>query len=275
MANSKKRAFGYIRVSTSMQVESGYSLDDQENKIREKAKIEGYELVEIFRDEGKSGKNISGRPQFRRMFKCIEEGERVDFVIVTRMSRFGRNATDVMIYLKKLKSYGVNLRCLDVELDSSKPMGEGMIMMSSVFAQVERDNIREQTRAGRYEKARQGKRNGGQAPYGYRIGRDKYGAFTGVLVVDEDESKVVRDVFEWYANENVGIAGIVGIATRLNTNKVRKVPRGNGTQSFFTPNSVRKILENPVYNGKIAYGRRKMTLTSCSRTSGARSNSSR
>ena len=262
MANSKKRAFGYIRVSTSMQVESGYSLDDQENKIREKAKLEGYELVEIFRDEGKSGKNISGRPQFRRMFKCIEEGERVDFVIVTRMSRFGRNATDVMIYLKKLKSYGVNLRCLDVELDSSKPMGEGMIMMSSVFAQVERDNIREQTRAGRYEKARQGKRNGGQAPYGYRIGRDKYGAFTGVLVVDEDES-------------NVGIAGIVGIATRLNTNKVRKVPRGNGTQSFFTPNSVRKILENPVYNGKIAYGRRKMTLTSCSRTSGARSNSSR
>lgn len=57
----KKKAFGYIRVSTALQVEDGYSLDDQENRIRQHVKANDMALVDIYRDEGKSGKN--GYPQ--------------------------------------------------------------------------------------------------------------------------------------------------------------------------------------------------------------------
>ena len=255
--NQKKKAFGYIRVSTAMQVEGGYSLDDQENRIRQHAKANDMTLVDIFRDEGKSGKNISGRPGFQKMLEAIRNGQKIDYVLVTRLSRFGRNASDVMTALKTLQSHGVALWCIEDMLDSSTKMGDAMLKMSSIFAEMERENIREQTRAGRYEKARQGKWNGGQAPYGYQIGRNADGTSSGVLVVDKDEAKVVRQIFDWYVNDNVGIAGI---STRLNENGVRRTPRGNGSQSFFTPYAVKKIIENPVYAGKIRYGVRKSTL---------------
>lgn len=81
MAKEKKRAFGTSGVSTSMQVESGYSLDDQENKIKEYAKKEGYTLVDVFRDEGKSDKNISDRSQFKHVLEHIQGGEKVDYVL--------------------------------------------------------------------------------------------------------------------------------------------------------------------------------------------------
>jgi site-specific DNA recombinase len=163
MANSKKREFGYIRVSTSMRVESGYSLDDQENKIREHVEKQGYELVEIFRDEGKSGKNVSGRPQFQEMMRRVQSGEKIDYVIVTKLSRFVRNASSVMVNLEKMKSYNTNQQCISepILLDSSLGLGSALLVMSSIFAQMEHETIREQTRAGRYEKARQGKWNGG------------------------------------------------------------------------------------------------------------------
>lgn len=220
--NQKKKAFGYIRVSTAMQVEGGYSLDDQENRIRQHAKANDMTLVDIYRDEGKSGKNISGRPGFQKMLEAIRNGQKIDYVLVTRLSRFGRNASDVMTALKTLQSHGVALWCIEDMLDSSTKMGDAMLKMSSIFAEMERENIRGQTRAGRYEKARQGKWNGGQAPYGYQIGRNADGTSSGVLVVDKGEAKVVRQIFDWYVNDNVGIAGI---ATRLNENGIRKTPR--------------------------------------------------
>lgn len=246
----KLKAFGYVRVSTKMQVEEGFSLANQQREIEEYAEGNKMKLVKIYVDAGKSGKNITGRPQFMEMLQAIQNGADVDYVIINTLTRFGRNAADSTNALQIFDDYNVNLYCIQEHLDSFG-IGKTIIQISSAFAEMERENIRETTRAGRYQKARMGLWNGAQAPFGYRIERGG----DGILKIDEEEAKVVRLIFDKYVAEE---GGVNGIATWLNTNGYKKKPRGNGKYTFFSPLSVKHIIDNPVYMGKIAYGRRQM-----------------
>ena len=92
----KIKCYIYTRVSTSIQIE-GYSLDAQKDEIYKYIKAYDYEVAGEYSDEGKSGKNIEGRPQFRQMLHDIEsKKDDVKFVLVYKLSRFGRNAADVL-----------------------------------------------------------------------------------------------------------------------------------------------------------------------------------
>lgn len=153
------KAFAYIRVSTEIQVEDGYSLDNQEYEIKEFLKKENMILSGIYKDAGRSGKNISGRPDFQRMLDDIDSGVEVDYVVVYSLSRFGRNAADVFQSLQILERNGVFLHCIKEKTDSAGTFGKAMLQLLSVFAELERNNIRETTRGGRYQKAREGKYN--------------------------------------------------------------------------------------------------------------------
>ena len=84
--NEKLKCFMYRRVSTKMQVE-GYSLEAQEERLREFARFRKMEIVGDYKDEGYSGKNIKGREGFQRMLRDIQEGADVDYVIVYKLSR--------------------------------------------------------------------------------------------------------------------------------------------------------------------------------------------
>ena len=88
------------------------------------------------------------------------------YVLVFKLSRFGRNAADTWNSLQMLQDYGVELCCVKDGIDSATTMGKAMLSIAAVFAEMERDNIRTQTMSGREEKARKGYWNGGQAPYG-------------------------------------------------------------------------------------------------------------
>ena len=128
------------------------------------------EIVGEYSDEGHSGKKIKGRQEFMRMLNDIEDGkDGVDFVLVFKLSRFGRNAADVLSSLQLMQDYGVNLICVEDGIDSSKEAGKLLISIIAAVAEMERENIRVQTMAGREQKAREGKWNGGFAPYGYRL----------------------------------------------------------------------------------------------------------
>lgn len=245
----KKQTKCYIdtRVSTSIQVD-GYSLDAQLDKLRKYAEYEDMTIAGEYSDEGFSGKNIQGRLEFQRMLNDIQEGkDGISFVLVFKLSRFGRNAADVLNSLQLMQDFGVNLICVEDGIDSSKDSGKLMISILSAVAEIERENIRTQTMAGREQKAKEGKWNGGFAPYGYRLDN-------GQLLIAEDEAEVIRLIFDRYIHTNDGINGV---CSYLNSHGYTKKLRQNGTIPGFSSGFVKGVLDNPVYTGKIAYGRRK------------------
>jgi site-specific DNA recombinase len=247
MMKKQKRCYIYTRVSTAMQVD-GYSLDAQKDKLRKYAEFEGMTIVAEYSDEGFSGKNIQGRLEFQRMLSDIQEmKDEVEYVLVFKLSRFGRNAADVLNSLQLMQDFGVNLICVEDNIDSSKDSGKLMISILSAVAEIERENIRTQTMAGREQKAREGKWNGGFAPYGYKLEN-------GQLLIAEDEVDVVRAIYDRYLHTNDGVNGV---AKYMNTHGYEKKLRQNGTIPGFSTSFVKKILDNPIYMGKIAYGRRR------------------
>ena len=230
-----------------MQVD-GYSLDAQRDKLRKYAAYEDMIVVGEYSDEGFSGKNIQGRQEFQRMLNDIQDGkDGISYVLVFKLSRFGRNAADVLNSLQLMQDFGVNLICVEDGIDSSKDAGKLMISVLSAVAEIERENIRTQTMAGREQKAREGKWNGGFAPYGYKLEN-------GNLVIAEDEVEVIRVIYDRYIHTNEGVAGV---AKYLNRNGFIKKLRQNNTIPGFSRNFVQDVLDNPVYMGKIAYGRRR------------------
>lgn len=100
----KKKCYIYTRVSTSIQVD-GYGLDAQRDKLTKYAEYQDMEVVKEFSDAGHSGKNINGRPEFTRMLEEIKNDEDgVSFVLVFKLSRFGRNAAVEEVIYKLVKS---------------------------------------------------------------------------------------------------------------------------------------------------------------------------
>ena len=243
----KIKVYIYTRVSTSMQID-GYSLDAQKSRMKAFCEYNDYEIAGEYEDAGKSGKSIEGRAAFNRMLEDIKDGkDEVSFVLVFKLSRFGRNAADVLATLQTMQDFGVNLICVEDGIDSSKEAGKLMISVLSAVAEIERENIRIQTMEGRMQKAREGKWNGGFAPYGYKL-------VGGKLEINEEEAKAIRIIFEQYVNTDIGANGL---AKYLENHGIRKIARQNGKNPLFDAALIRRIIKNPVYCGKIAYGRRK------------------
>ena len=122
-----------------------------------------------------------------------------------------------------------------------------MISVLSAVAEIERENIRVQTMEGRMQKAREGKWNGGFAPYGYSL-------IDGKLEVNEEEAVAIRMIFDQYVNTDLGANGI---AKYLENHGIHKIARQNGKNPLFDAALIRRIIQNPVYSGKISYGRRR------------------
>ena len=248
LSNMATKVYTYTRVSTAMQID-GYSLDAQKARMKAFADYNNYDIVGEYEDAGKSGKSIEDRLQFNQMMDDIKSGkDGVSYVLVFKLSRFGRNAADVLSTLQVMQDFGVNLICVEDGIDSSKDAGKLMISVLSAVAEIERENIRVQTMEGRIQKAREGKWNGGFAPYGYKL-------VNGELIINEEEAEAIRVIYNQYVNTNTGANGI---AKYLEDHGIHKIIRQNGKTPLFDASLIRKILKNPVYCGKIAYGRRKM-----------------
>ncbi len=250
MTDGKKKpktCYLYIRVSTAIQVD-GYSLEAQEDRLRKEAEHRGYEVLDVYSDEGKSGKNIAGREDFQRMLEDIQtKKDRPDYVFVFKLSRFGRNAADTLNSLQILEDYGVSLLCVEDGIDSAGAAGKLMIAVYAAVAEAERENIHVQTMAGRWQKAKNGGWNGGFAPYGYRLE-------DGELKISDDEADLVREIFKVYIE---GKNGINTVARRLNERGLKKKIRNNANTDRIGASFVKAVLDNPVYAGYLPYGRRK------------------
>ena len=243
----KKKCYIYIRVSTAMQVD-GYSLEAQKERLIKFAEFQDMEVVREYCDAGKSGKSITGRPEFQRMLQDVsEERDGVAFILVFKLSRFGRNAADVLNSLQFIQDYGVNLVCVEDGIDSSKDSGKLTITVLSAVAEIERENILVQTMEGRKQKAREGKWNGGQAPFGYDLD-----SRNSTLVVNEEEAEIVRIIYDKFVHTDMGADAICNYLNQRGYTK--KKVRGHEL-NYFARGLIMKILDNPVYTGKIAYGK--------------------
>lgn len=247
MSDEKKKCYIYIRVSTSMQVE-GYSLEAQRDRLTRFAEFEHMDIVREYCDAGKSGKNIAGRPEFTQMLQDVaNERDGVSYILVFKLSRFGRNAADVLNSLQFIQDFGVNLICVEDGIDSFRDSGKLTITVLSAVAEIERENILVQTMEGRRQKAREGKWNGGQAPYGYRPDKEN-----DTIRIEPEEAEVVRLIYSLYVNEGMGIAEICKYLSEHGYTKARLREREVG---HFTKALIKNVIDNPVYVGKIAYGK--------------------
>ena len=236
-----KKCYIYTRVSTAVQVD-GYSLDAQKTALYRYAACHDMEIVEEYCDAGISGGSIRGRRDFQRMLDDVmDEKDSVDFVVVFKLSRFGRNVADVLRSIQYLRDYDVDLVSIDEGIDSSTSSGRLMISILSAVAEMEKENIRCQFNAGKMQKFKNGGWTGGGVPYGYR-------SDGGRLLIVKEEAEVVRLIFNSYLEGDNGISTVVNI---LNAKGLRPKKRETYNRS-----SVISILKNPLYCGDMYYNRR-------------------
>lgn len=243
-----KNVVTYIRVSSSDQIEN-FSLETQQEDLMKLITYKGYNLVEKFKDPGVSGKNIIKRPDFQRMIEFIKERantpEKIDCILVWKLSRFSRNSLDLMNSLKILEELDCHLMADKDSLNTFNEMGRTIIKLLGIFAELERDNIANNVKAGMKTGALQGHWMGGSPPYGYKT-VPKTDNKASTLAIHEEEAQIVQQIFTMYAEGK----GYAQIAKFLNLNQ--KVTTRKG--SLWTFATIQHMLDNPVYIGQIRYG---------------------
>lgn len=132
-------AYCYARVSTQMQVEDGMSLGAQEKQLKAAAEAAGYEVV-MLREEGRSGKSISGRPVLRDALEDLDAGK-VQALFVTRLDRLARSTRDFLSIVDRSHKYGWRLALLDLGLDTATYQGRFVVTIMSAMAEMERGMI--------------------------------------------------------------------------------------------------------------------------------------
>ena len=151
-----KRVALYLRVSTG----DGQTIENQRQALEEMAARAGWQVVEVYADEGISGtKGRERRPAFDRMLKAALR-RKFDMIAAWSVDRLGRSLQDLVAFLSELKVAGVDLFLHQQALDTSSPSGRALFQMPGVFAEFEAAMIRERTLAGLARARAQGKRLG-------------------------------------------------------------------------------------------------------------------
>lgn len=139
------KALLYSRVSTAMQVEDGVSLGAQDRQLIQAAEMYGFEEWESVAEEGRSGKNVSGRPKLIDALKRLDAGE-AQALIVTRIDRLARSTKDFLDIVDRAGKNGWRLIMLDLNLDTSTYQGRFVVTIMSALAEMERGIIAERAK---------------------------------------------------------------------------------------------------------------------------------
>ena len=181
----------YCRVSTDMQAE-GYSIDAQKELLASYCRIKNIDKYDYYIDAGYSGSNME-RPGLEKLKDDCKE-KKINVVIVYKLDRLSRSQKDTLFLIEEIFiPNGVDFISISENFDTATPFGKAMIGILSVFAQLERETIRERTRMGMKERVKAGYfPGGGKLPYGY-----DYDKIKGILVPNE-RAEDVRKMYEMY-----------------------------------------------------------------------------
>ncbi|MFQ5647465.1 MAG: recombinase family protein, partial [bacterium] len=258
MSKSDKRegkACGlYLRVSTERQaqIKEG-SLDTQLGTLKKFTEIkstqgnEEWVVAEVYREEGKSGKNIN-RPEYQRMLQDIKRGK-LNVLLCTKIDRVHRSLMDFYHLHELLEKHNVDFVSLNENWDTSTPMGRFGLKLTLAVAELEREQTSQRTRDKMQWRAEEGLWNGGQV-MGYDIDPDN----KGILKVNPAEARIVKEIFETYLKLHSFRQTAQAINAKGYRSKAYQSRRGHthGNKKF-TKSALIHILTNPVYIGKITH----------------------
>lgn len=234
--NDNKRVAIYVRVSTTEQVEEGYSIRAQENTLTDYCRFYNYKIVKVYKDEGISAKEYTKRTGLLNLIQDSKSGL-FDIVLVWRLNRLTRNTTDLLNICSQLEENGVVFVSMTEAFDSNTPAGRLLRSMLGSIAQFERESAIENIILGLSERASQGLETSGFV-LGYRV--NEYGE----LEIVEEEAEYVRFVFKTYL-----IYKNFSKVARLCAEKGYLGKRGKPPKSA----SIMEILTHAVYCGYNPY----------------------
>lgn len=214
----------YVRVSTQEQATQGYSLNAQQEALENYAKALGYDIFKIYRDEGKSAKDLK-RPEMTQMLQDAED-HKFQAIFIYKLDRFSRSLKDLILTIDKLKQLGIDFVSLQDKIETTSASGKLMFHIISAFAEFERNIIGDRTKFGMERKAKEG----GfitKAPKGYKL-MDKQ------LLIDEEQAEDVKKIYNGFLNNEISL-------TQL------------GKKFNMTTAGVKKLLQNTTYLGKVKF----------------------
>lgn len=233
----------YCRVSTEKEAQID-SLEKQIEFFNEFTKKNGYELYKLYADEGISGKQIKHRKQFQQMMQDAKL-KKFEKVVVKDVSRFARNTVDLLQSVRELKSYGVQVDFLN-NGEVMEGGSEFILTILGAMAQQESANMSKRVKFGKNITAKKGRVP--NLVFGYdKIPDERY-----TLKINEEEAKIVKEIFESYVYKGIGTTKI---AWNLNDRGIRT----KKTKSKWVQTSIVRMLKNPIYTGRVTNKKSEVT----------------
>jgi site-specific DNA recombinase len=223
--DNKPKAAIYVRVSTEEQAKFGFSLAGQEDVLKNYCAALGYDIYKIYRDEGKSAKDIKHRPALQEM---LSEAEKRAFsaIFIYKLDRFSRSLKDLILTIEKLKEWGVDFVSLQDRIETTSASGKLMFHIISAFAEFERNIIGERTSFGMERKCKEGGVTS-KPPFGYIMVNKR-------LEPDPEKYLKVREIFREYSEGGVSLNKLAG-------------------KHGLTVNGLKKVLTNRTYLGEVKF----------------------
>ena len=226
----------YPRVSTQEQAENGYSIDEQIDRMTKYCEAMGWQIYKVYTDAGFSGASLK-RPALQQLIQDVKS-KRIEKVLVYKLDRLSRSQKDTLYLIEEvfLKN-DVDFVSMSEQLDTKTPLGKAMIGLLSVFAQLEREQIKERMMMGKLQKAKRGYYHGSfESPIGYDYTNKE-------LTVNDFEAMQIRLLFELFLEGK-------------SPSEVANILNDKGyyhRHGKWSRRSVRHAVENRLYIGKIQY----------------------
>ena len=222
----------YVRVSTTSQMEEGYSIEEQKAKLESYCDIKDWHIYKVYTDGGFSG-STTERPALEQLIKDAQS-KLFDTVLVYKLDRLSRSQKDTLYLIEDIfLKNNIEFVSLLENFDTSTPFGRAVIGLLSVFAQLEREQIKERMQLGKLGRAKAGKSMmWAKTSYGYNYDKE-----TGSMTVNEYEALAVKEIYSSY------LAGMS--ITKLRDKINEEYPK----KPAWSYRTIRGILANPVYCG--------------------------
>jgi len=234
---AKLRVAAYARVSSDSDDQQNSYIAQVDYYTKHIAAQEGWELADLYADEGISGLVASKRDDFNRMIQDCRDGK-IDRIIVKSISRFARNTKEYIQYVRELLRLGVSIHFEKENIDTGKMTSEQIATIYGAFAQMESQNHSNNTRISVRIRMEKGDYLSPSMPYGYRLEER-------TLIIIPEQAEVVRRIYAAYLSGQ----GIGDIAKELNKTGI---PRTKG-RTVWHPSTIMYILTNISYTGDMLW----------------------